>query len=394
MDKNIKQLITVLLKNYQFENPENKKKISNLLIKMNKTVSSITNEELFKEISNILINEKDLSKAKDKNLEKNIFFNSLKRLIVLLISKIETAFNEKSDTLKEFESFKKAIERAVICRESSRLQALLSQIIKKIENLPPFMEEEKKEFSNILSSFENMSELLENSTEIAAEKITDISEKVEKTETIDDFKSIKSDLISELDGLNSKFNEMKDEIKKNNEELHTLKKKMAELQKASENDPLTGILNRKGFESQFIIEHERMKRYGSNIVLAIMDIDDFKSINDNYGHLIGDQVLKAFTSGVQRIIRKNDVFCRIGGDEFVLMLAECTRDETELFFNKLYAFFNSNIYNTGSIRLKIHISSGATNITLNDTIESVLERADKALYVSKNQGKNRLTIVQ
>lgn len=394
MDKNIKQLVTILLKNFKFSIPDNKKKINNLLVKMNKSVSSITNEELYREISKILMDESKREKELEKNLEKNMFFNSLKKLIILLLTTIESAYDPKSSEIKDFNNFKDAIKRSVICRESTRLESLINQIISNIENLGPFMENEKREFANIIIDFTNLTENLENSADSATVKISDISTKLVRTKNISDFNVFKNDLVNDLNGLTNEFSSIKSEIKKNNEELKKLKDKMDELQKATEHDPLTGIYNRKGFENQFINELERVKRYGSNIVLAIMDIDDFKSINDTYGHLTGDEVLKAFTYGVNRIIRKNDIFSRIGGDEFTLLLAECTKVETEIFFNKLYAFFNSNIYNTGSSKLKIHVSSGASNIKSDDSIESVLERADKAMYVSKKQGKNRLTIIE
>jgi len=394
MDKEIKQLITILLKNYKFQLPDSKAKVRNLMVRMNKAVSSISNEELYSEISKILLEENKRKEIDNKNLQTNKYYNSLKRLIIMLLDIIFNAYDKKSVNFSELKNFKQAISRASICKESSKLQQVISQIIANIENLGPFMEEEKQEFSDIISGVSTLTESLELTTNSAAEKITVISSKLNKTESIDDFFTFKLDLVKELDGINIEFSNMRDEIKKNNEELKKLKTKMDELQKATEHDPLTGVLNRKGFERQFTSELERLKRYGSNVVLAIMDIDDFKTINDSYGHLTGDEVLKAFSDGINRIIRKNDIFARIGGDEFTLMLAECTEKETEIFFDKLYSFFNTNVYNTGSLKLKIHVSSGATNIKIEDTLESALKRADKALYVSKRQGKNRLTIIQ
>jgi diguanylate cyclase len=394
MEKSIKQLITILLKNYKFNIPDNKRKVTNLLVKMNKSVSSITAEELFQEISRIMLEESKRKQKEDEHTQNSKYYNSLKELLILLLNTITSAYDPKSPEIKDFKGYKNAIARSVICKESSRLQTLIEQIIKSINNLSPFMEEEKKEFTNIIVDFTNLTENLEHTTESATEKITDISVKLKNTKTFDDFKNFKNDLVNELNTLNSEFSSMKEEIKKNNEELKKLKTKMEELQKASEHDPLTGVLNRKGFEKQFENQLERIKRYGDNAVLAIMDIDDFKTINDTYGHLTGDEVLKAFTDGVNRITRKNDILSRIGGDEFVLILIECDEKKTEQFFAKLYAFFNSNIYNTGKSKLKIHVSSGATNIKPDDNLESVLERADKALYLSKKQGKNRLTIIQ
>ena len=133
------------------------------------------------------------------------------------------------------------------------------------------------------------------------------------------------------------------------------------------------------------------KKYNKKIAYIILDIDFFKSINDNFGHDKGDDVLIKSTKVILTNIKKDDLFCRIGGEEFVIVSENInTKDELEKFANKIRTSVENFDF---ELERKVTISLGATFIQKDDTKHSLFKRADEALYISKNSGRNRVTIL-
>jgi len=149
-------------------------------------------------------------------------------------------------------------------------------------------------------------------------------------------------------------------------------------------DPLTGIY-RKGFLDTFI---ERALKEKRKFALVVLDIDNFKQINDNYGHLTGDQVLREFVLLIKKYIRKNDLFVRWGGEEFILIFEDNTIDETINKIEKIRKRIASHHFKKVS-----HVTSsfGIAYTHENDTTETIFCRADEALYEAKATGKNKVS---
>ncbi|WP_034642247.1 GGDEF domain-containing response regulator [Desulfovibrio inopinatus] len=157
----------------------------------------------------------------------------------------------------------------------------------------------------------------------------------------------------------------------------------------STKDPLTGIANRKILESELEREIVRSNRYGSPLSLAIFDIDDFKTVNDTYGHQVGDFVLVRMASIVSRMIRKIDVFCRYGGEEFILIMPETPLSGAKVAADKLrQTVADSDL----EIPIKVTCSVGVATHQPGESGTALIARADAQLYVAKENGKNRVEI--
>ncbi|MGB9756098.1 MAG: GGDEF domain-containing protein [Desulfurella sp.] len=143
-------------------------------------------------------------------------------------------------------------------------------------------------------------------------------------------------------------------------------------------DHLTKLYNRRYFEKALSEELCRFNRYGFIFSLCIMDINDFKQINDTYGHLKVDEVLQYFSDILINNSRTSDILCRWGGDEFAVILPHTTFNKIGPYVKKIFSALE-----TPKDNLLINISIGATSITLNDNKDSLLERADEALYKAK-----------
>jgi diguanylate cyclase (GGDEF)-like protein len=173
------------------------------------------------------------------------------------------------------------------------------------------------------------------------------------------------------------------------EELsHILEQQNKQLVKMATKDRLTGANNRHMFEEQFEKEHAYARRYNIPLHLMIFDIDHFKRINDTYGHIIGDSVLRVFSGLIQGHARSSDIFARWGGEEFVLLLHNSDDDNAYNVADKLRRFIHEYEFDkVGHVTCSIGMSRIDPELTLNENFS----RADEALYLSKSQGRNTVS---
>lgn len=168
-----------------------------------------------------------------------------------------------------------------------------------------------------------------------------------------------------------------------------LGKQKQELESLYRHDKLTNLWNRYGIEELINIDIVRASRTNQKFALLMVDIDDFKKVNDNYGHLEGDRVLFEIANLLSQNIRKGDLLGRWGGEEFIIILAHLETDQAELIANKLVKAVNSHCFHFDSA---ITISIGYTLYQQGDNIDSLICRADSALYLSKTKGKNQVNV--
>ncbi|MEZ4909089.1 MAG: GGDEF domain-containing protein [Saprospiraceae bacterium] len=164
-----------------------------------------------------------------------------------------------------------------------------------------------------------------------------------------------------------------------------------QLNEQAETDYLTGLINRRRFYSDIKKQFNRFERYDEIFCLAIIDLDNFKSINNHYGHEIGDELLKHFSKILKSKIRNTDVCSRIGGEEFALFFPHTTLEEGILICERIISEikFIENSKNNNS-KIVYTCSIGLTEVTDGDIFSNVFNRADQKLYNAKNNGKNQL----
>jgi diguanylate cyclase (GGDEF)-like protein len=176
-----------------------------------------------------------------------------------------------------------------------------------------------------------------------------------------------------------------------------LKVKNKELQTLSLTDPLTGLYNRRQFENIFDSEMSLTQRYGEDLSLMVLDIDHFKQINDTHGHSAGDIVLKEIAVILQKRVRRSDVLCRIGGEEFVLLGKHMSVADAHKVAEKLRVAIENHMFDLGDKQLAVTVSIGLSTVSANvmaDGTDEFFDQADTALYYSKEHGRNRVTHYQ
>jgi len=170
-------------------------------------------------------------------------------------------------------------------------------------------------------------------------------------------------------------------------ELHELKE---ELQRQARTDGLTGLANRRHFQECAQAEFERGRRYARVLSLIMVDVDHFKAINDRHGHPVGDQVLRTLALCIQENLRGNDVFARIGGEEFCILLPETPMPAAAELAERLRAHLGLCVALDG-LGMKVSASFGVTSSNgADERFDQVFARADDALYAAKEQGRDRV----
>lgn len=165
-----------------------------------------------------------------------------------------------------------------------------------------------------------------------------------------------------------------------------LESALSEARQTAFTDALTGALNRRGFEDAYQRELARSRRNGSPLAIALIDIDNFKRLNDTLGHHMGDQALVHLVRSLRAALRPSDILCRFGGEEFVLLLPETALDEAVSAVSRFQRQFASSAM--PSCELAVTFSAGVVVQQVSESVEESILRADAATYAAKRAGKN------
>jgi len=163
---------------------------------------------------------------------------------------------------------------------------------------------------------------------------------------------------------------------------------IARLKEEGNLDSLTGLYNRKYFESTLTKELARLGRKGKKLSVVVFDLDHFKHVNDTYGHLTGDKVLKTLGKILIKSCRPYDTPSRWGGEEFMVILPNTVESEAFDFAERIRSEFSKQSFQSRKEKFSCTLSGGISIYESNDTVISIVERGDKALYRAKDEGRN------
>jgi len=155
-------------------------------------------------------------------------------------------------------------------------------------------------------------------------------------------------------------------------------------------DPLTGAGNRVALDKTLSREIELAKRHDQSLSILMLDLDHFKQVNDEFGHSMGDKVLKEAVTAMTNCIRQTDMCFRYGGEEFLIMLSSADQAGALRIAERVRMGIGNLSFANEKGSLQVTTSVGCATLNLNDTMEELVKRADKALYVAKNHGRNRV----
>ncbi|WP_428025313.1 GGDEF domain-containing protein [Arcobacter sp.] len=259
-------------------------------------------------------------------------------------------------------------------------------------------EDTKKFITLLIKEYEKSLIVSNNSTE----KLDDIKSDLNSLEISEhsnrELKLLQAKLSDIIFDLETNLSESKNEINKGRVECTKLEMDIKKLQSDLEKlkiekdiDFLTGVLNRRGYTSVILKVENRYVTFNSNYAIIFIDIDDFKDINDTYGHDCGDIILKTFSTVLKKMMREEDVICRYGGEEFVTLINYNDEEEVYNYIKRVKVIVDSHkfIYKNG-IKIKVHFSAGISFRSKYNSYEDAIKYADILLYKAKHEGKNRI----
>ena len=198
-------------------------------------------------------------------------------------------------------------------------------------------------------------------------------------------------------GFFNQLGKIGENVAEKNKELITenlnLRSEIERLKKINFIDAMTGIYNKKYLKIRLGEEFAKARRYGSQLSSIFIDLDNFKTINDTYGHIVGDKLLKEVASVLKDLCRSEDVLVRFGGEEFVILMSNTCASETLIFAERIRGKIERHIFVFGDIKISVSASLGASTLKQDDfqyvsDPEDLICMADKAMYMVKQNGKN------
>ncbi|WP_269533795.1 GGDEF domain-containing protein [Chitinimonas sp. BJYL2] len=231
------------------------------------------------------------------------------------------------------------------------------------------------------------------------EKIGVYAGRIETSRDVLDLKHVVDELMQDTRVIQLDMARSREELMAARNEAEAAEKRIqeleAELRAVSEKvreDQLTGALNRRGFDEAFVTEIARMERTGKPLCLAMMDLDNFKKLNDQRGHQAGDEALRHLVKVVKDTLRPTDVIARYGGEEFVVLMPETVTSEAANTMRRVQRELTKNFFLHNNERVLVTFSAGITRYMQGEHQEAAIERADQAMYEAKKSGKNQVCV--
>jgi diguanylate cyclase len=394
----------------------------NLINKLSVDSSLQERFETFKSSIQSLDNEQSLHKLADfinQLLQQDTQDHELIReVLITLVEKISLSYGnsahldllkqklEDQPDLNEWHQYLDEIiaEIRIIIRginhEKVELEGLVADVTKQLSEISDTLLDEQSDSLQGRKESENLKSMMNDSVGRIQQQVQDESDiKVLKNSIKEDLGSIKQGVEEFVTKDAERFkiseqrnNKLQQQIKFMEQESNELRNKLTENRQKLMFDTLTGVRSRLAYEETFEQELARWSRYQEIFSFAILDIDHFKRINDEYGHNAGDKALQIVARMMSEHIRKTDYLFRIGGEEFVLLLPKTGLDHATPLVEKIRNSVGDSKFHFKKEKVKISMSAGLTAVMDDDNTESIYERADLALYDAKNSGRDQLIV--
>ncbi|MBX9704931.1 MAG: GGDEF domain-containing protein, partial [Gammaproteobacteria bacterium] len=273
----------------------------------------------------------------------------------------------------------------------------LKEVIFKQGMLKHSLADAKNAFKSMIATFVDRLSHMTNSTDTYQSKVGQYADKLAETEDIAQINILLEGLMKDTHTMQTDIVRSRDSMMQQSAEVEVAQQKIqqlqAELSQLSEKvsiDQLTGVLNRRGLDEAMLREISRAQRGASSLCVALLDIDNFKHFNDNYGHNVGDTALQHLAKVIQETLRPTDIAARFGGEEFVILLPDTTIDAAVETISRLQRALTKQFFLGNNERLLITFSAGIALFRETEEQATILNRADQAMYLAKKSGKNRV----
>ena len=321
----------------------------------------------------------------------------LMRLFQLLLENINGLLEQGSWLSSQIETVQSLIAGPLSNTSLADATKNLKEVIYKQGLLKNTLSEEKVVVKNMMLTFVDRLSAMVSTTDNYQRTIRGFSQQISQAGNIADLNSVLSEIMTETQKAQEEATRSRDamvdarqEVEKAEERIQALEQQLQQMGELVREDQLTGSLNRRGMDESLDREIANALRRETPLCVALLDLDDFKRINDTHGHATGDEVLVHLVQVIRETLRKLDVIARFGGEEFVILMPETSPQDAVQIITRVQRELTKRIFMHESQRLLITFSAGVSVYHPGESQAELLKRTDVALYKAKNAGKNRI----
>jgi diguanylate cyclase len=322
---------------------------------------------------------------------------ALLKLLMLVIDNMTVLTADETWLHGQMVALRRATEPPLSLHRLDRAGGLLQDVITKQGAAKSRADQAQAELRTMLAVFlERLTSMTETSG-LFQGKLENSVKRIEAAKSIEEIAPVLREVISATRAMSEESLQVRDELRSikarteaTEAELNKLYTELNRLSNQARHDTLTGVLNRQGMEEALDIEIARVRRQDSSLCLAMLDIDNFKKINDSRGHAAGDEALSHLAQVVREALRPQDTLARYGGEEFVVILPETVLDDGVQALRRLQRELTARLFLSGQDKILITFSAGVAQLGTEETGLQALKRADLAMYQAKRAGKNRV----
>ncbi len=295
------------------------------------------------------------------------------------------------------EIISKPMDKLVIAdAERSLREAIIKQGL-----LKKSLVDAKSTLKNLMTTFIDRLGTITVSTGDYHQKIEGYSQKIASTNNLNDLGHLLEDIMQDTRVIqvsaqrsHQELLESRHQVEIAEARISTLEKELSEVSEMVHQDQLTGALNRRGLDAAFDREAKRVDRSHNPLCVALLDIDNFKRLNDTMGHQVGDKALVHLCNVIKEALRPSDSVARYGGEEFIIILPDVALEEAAATVERLQRELTRQFFLHENDRVLVTFSAGVAQLGENEAQQEVIARADKAMYQAKTTGKNRVCIAK
>ena len=323
--------------------------------------------------------------------------NSLLGLLRLLVDNVTELVLDDHWLHGQIEVVRDIIDKPLSQRALDDAERRLKEVLFKQSQLKASVSEARDAIKHMLAGFVDHLADFADATSDYHDKIENCAEKISAASDISQLESVLGEVMRETRAIQINAQRSRDELRLTQQKVQESETRIKELEKELEatsdlvrHDQLTGVLNRRGLEEIFGKEMARASRHETMLCVALLDIDNFKKLNDSMGHDAGDEALIHLAKVCRDTLRPQDTVARYGGEEFIILLPDTSLEDAVIALTRLQRELTKKFFLHANEKVLITFSAGVTSLSANDNQASVIKRADEAMYQAKQTGKNRV----
>jgi diguanylate cyclase len=322
---------------------------------------------------------------------------SLLNLLRMLVENITELVLDDRWLHGQIDVVREIIEKPLSQRTIDDAERRLKEVLYKQSQLKASLFDAKQAIKHMLAGFVDHLADFADATSDYHDKIESCAVKINAADNITDLENVLSEVMRETRTIQINAQRSRDELRSTQKKVQESETRIRELEHELEttsdlvrHDQLTGVLNRRGLEDMFNKEAARAKRHDTLLCVGLLDLDNFKKLNDSMGHDVGDEALIHLANVCRETLRPQDTVARYGGEEFIILLPETHLDEAIAALTRLQRELTKKFFLHANEKVLITFSAGVTEMQPDDTQATVIKRADEAMYKAKQTGKNRV----